>query len=343
VSSQQQVVTEVEGRRLTLTNLDKVLYPGAGFTKADVISYYVKIAPALLPHLHGRPITFTRYPNGVEGEHFFEKRLPRGAPEWVRTARVPLRSRRGQPSEIEFPLIDDLPGLVWAANLAALELHTPMWRSIGDGEYGPFDLMVFDLDPGLPATVVECCRIGLRLQEMLSSEGLQAYPKTSGSKGLQLYASLDPPRPAQDVHQRAREMARQLEQRHPEEVLSNMRRDLRAGKVFVDWSQNHPAKTTISPYSLRARPQPTVSTPVTWDEVEQCARHGDPERLRFAAPEVLERVEAHGDLFAPLGWPAAGSRSDSRASTATVPTATTSRRGDGVSGRTARRSGRGAS
>jgi len=293
-------VTEVDGLRLTVSNLDKVLYPVAGFTKADVISYYLGVAPVMLPHLTDRPVTFTRFPDGVDGPSFFEKHVKKGAPPWLRTIRVP-RNSRDAASIIEYPAVGDRASLVWAANLAAIELHVPMWRCRVDGEFGPFDTLVFDLDPGAPATIVECCRVGWWLREELDALGFDVVcPKTSGAKGLQLYVPLDPPRPGAEVRHLAHDVARRLERAHPEAVVSNMRRDRRVGKVLIDWSQNHPVKTTIAPYSLRAQPRPTVSTPVTWDEVTDCERTGDAIRLRFEADDVLARIGAHGDLFSPL-------------------------------------------
>ncbi|HUO48701.1 MAG TPA: non-homologous end-joining DNA ligase, partial [Acidimicrobiales bacterium] len=285
----------------------------AGFTKADVISYYLHIAPVLLPHLADRPVTFTRYPDGVDAPSFFEKHVKKGAPDWLRTIHVPRNAReeasaRGAsdggaagPGMIEYVAMDDLASLVWAANLAAIELHVPMWRSTDDGRFGPFDTMVFDLDPGPPATVVECCRVAQWLRVELDGHGHTVVcPKTSGSKGLQLYIPLDPPWPADEVRRLAQELAKQMERDRPEVVVAVMRRELRTGKVFIDWGQNHPVKTTIAPYSLRAQPEPTVSTPVTWDEVDACARSGDPRDLRFLAADVLERVDRLGDLFVPL-------------------------------------------
>jgi bifunctional non-homologous end joining protein LigD len=212
---------------------------------------------------------------------------------------VPRNVRADGTDYIDQLVVDDLPTLVWVANLAALELHVPQWRSPGDGSYGPVDLIVFDLDPGAPATIVECCTVALWLRSELESRGLAAYPKTSGSKGMQLYARLDPPWPWEESHSAAHEIARAMEREHPAEVLSNMRKDLRKGKVLIDWSQNHAAKTTIAPYSLRAQPVPSVSTPLTWEEVERGAEGGG-EELRFVAGDVLERIESLGDLFAPL-------------------------------------------
>ena len=299
LSPDQRTLIEVDGRTMSISNLDKVLYPEAGFTKADVISYYVHVAPVLLPHLEGRPLTMTRYPDGVGHASFFEKHSARKAPEWAHRARVPKSDRAKGSEFIEQVVVDDLATLVWVANLAALELHVPQWRAVSDGTYGPVDLIVFDLDPGPPATIEECCVVAAWLRAELEIRGLAAFPKTSGSKGLQLYARLDPPRPWEQAHAEAREIARLMEREHPDRVLSNMRRDLRQNKVLIDWSQNHAAKTTIAPYSLRALPVPSVSTPLTWDEVQQGADGGG-ERLRFLAPQVLERVESVGDLLAPL-------------------------------------------
>jgi bifunctional non-homologous end joining protein LigD len=318
LSPEQRSLIEVEGRKLSVSNLDKVLYPEAGFTKADVIWYYVHVAPVLLPHLEGRPLTMTRYPDGVAGKSFFEKHSARKAPEWAHRARVP-RTERAKGSEfIEQIVVDDLATLVWVANLAALELHVPQWRAGGDGVYGPVDLIVFDLDPGAPATIVECCAVALWLRAELDGRGLEAFPKTSGSKGLQLYARLEPPWEWERAHGEAHEIARLAERSHPGQVLSNMRRDLRPGKVLIDWSQNHAAKTTIAPYSLRALPMPSVSTPLTWDEVGQGADGGG-EKLRFLASEVLERIESVGDLFAPLSEPRSTPAATSRSRAAKGP------------------------
>ncbi|TVT54785.1 ATP-dependent DNA ligase [Amycolatopsis rhizosphaerae] len=290
----QRVTVQVDGRRLVLSNLDKVLYPETGFTKGDVIDYYARIAPVLLPHLRDRPTTFRRFPEGVGAEPFFEKDVARHAPAWVRTARLP--SSRGREGANAHPLINDLPTLVWAANLAALELHVPQW-TVGPGQVrrAP-DLLVFDLDPGVPATIVECCRVAVLLREELVADGLTPYAKTSGSKGLQLYCGVRTRRPAA-TSEYARAIGTRLAGRHPGEVVATMAKALRPGKVFIDWSQNNPAKTTVAPYSLRGRERPTVSTPVTWEEVGSCRRPGD---LTFTSDETLARVEAHGDLFAPV-------------------------------------------
>jgi bifunctional non-homologous end joining protein LigD len=296
VSTEQPTVTEVEGHRLVLTNLSKVLYPQVGLTKGQVIAYYVGVAPVLLPHLRDRPVTFRRFPEGVDGLSFFEKNVPRGAPDWVRTTNVPRRSGNGR-DVIVHVVIDDLATLVWTANLAALELHVPMWRAGAPGEYGLADLMVFDLDPGEPATIVDCCWVAVWLHHLLDADGLAAFPKTSGSKGLQLYVPLDPAQEWRTVRDRSHDVARRVEREHPDLVVSNMRRDIRASRVLIDWSQNHAAKTTVAPYSLRARPAATVSTPVTWDEVGECAESGDGNRLVFDSFATLDRVAEFGDLF----------------------------------------------
>jgi bifunctional non-homologous end joining protein LigD len=302
MSPERETVVETGGRRLKVTNLDKVLYPETGFTKADVIWYYAHVAEVMLPHLRQRPVTFTRYPNGVEGKSFFEKHVPASAPDWLPTVKVPRSSRgreRGE-EDIEYCLISEEAALAWSANLAALELHVPMWRSVKEGAYGPFDLMVFDLDPGAPADIVDCCRVAAWLRALLEDQGYDPLPKTSGSKGLQLYMRLDPPREWTEVHAEAKDIAVEIERAHRDLVVSRQRRDLRPGKVLIDWSQNHPAKTTIAVYSLRARPHPTVSTPVTWEEVERCLDEKDPSVLHFEAGDVLDRIAAYGDLFASL-------------------------------------------
>ncbi|MDF5755494.1 non-homologous end-joining DNA ligase [Spongiactinospora sp. TRM90649] len=289
-----RVTVRVADRSLRLSNLDKVLYPEEGFTKAEVIDYYSRVAPVLLPHLDGRPLTVKRYPDGVDGPFFFEKNAPRHLPGWIRTATLPAPGSTKDRDTIDFAVIEHLPDLVYYANLAALELHVPMWRVSPQGQALAPDTLVFDLDPGPPATVVECCRVALLLREVLAEDGLTACPKTSGSKGMQLYA---PWRRAGDSREYAREIARRLEAGHPGEIVSVMAKKAREGKVFIDWSQNNPAKTTVAPYSLRARSRPTVSTPLTWEEVEEC---DNPHELAFTASEVLTRVDDHGDLFGPV-------------------------------------------
>jgi bifunctional non-homologous end joining protein LigD len=274
-----KVTVDVEGRHLTLTNLDKVLYPD-GFTKGQVVDYYTRVAPVLLPHLADRAVTRLRCPDGVDGEQFFEKNAPRGTPEWVRTEVV---------AGVRYVVVDSLAALVWTANLAALELHTPQWRL---GTTAP-DLLVLDLDPGPPATVVECCRVALLAREHLTGLGLEPVVKTSGSKGLQVCARA----PVANTSAFARVLAEGLAAAHPDLVVSRMNKAVRPGKVLLDWSQNNPAKTTVTAYSLRARPRPTVSTPVTWEEVAGCRA---PEDLVFTAPDVLDRLQQYGDLFSVL-------------------------------------------
>lgn len=280
-----KLIVDVDGQHVQLTNLEKVLYPN-GFTKGQVIDYYSRIAPVLLPHLADRSLTRTRYPNGVEGQPFFEKNAPRGTPSWVRTVELPSPGSSKDRTSIEYVVIDGLAPLVWTANLAALELHTHQWKV---GRATP-DLLVFDLDPGPPATIVECCQVALALRDELD---LALFPKTSGSKGLQVYAKA----PVHDTSGYAKEVAERLERASADLVVSKMAKAIRPGKVFIDWSQNHSAKTTISVYSLRARAVPTASTPITWDEVAACRTASD---LVFTSDEVLDRVAAHGDLFAPL-------------------------------------------
>jgi bifunctional non-homologous end joining protein LigD len=271
--------------------LDKVLYPAAGFTKGEVINYYSRVAAVLLPHLAGRPVTFNRYPNGVDGQKWFEKNVPNGAPDWLRTVRL-----AGTGGTIDYPLLDDLPGLVWAANMAALELHVPQWTVESGARQLP-DRLVFDLDPGPGTTIVDCCRVAERLHDVLAADGLTPYAKTSGSKGMQLYCGIRTDDPAAPSAY-AKRLAQGLAKETPESVTAVMAKAQRTGRVFIDWSQNNPAKTTVAPYSLRGRDHPTASTPVTWDEVRAC-RHVT--HLTFTADEVLDRIEEHGDLLAGLG------------------------------------------
>jgi bifunctional non-homologous end joining protein LigD len=282
-------VIELEGHRLRLRNLGKVMYPAVGFTKAEVIDYYARIAPTMLPHIAGRGITLKRYPDGVEGGSFFEKRCPSHRPDFVATIDGPGDSG----GAIGYCDLATLPALVWAANMASMEIHAPMAK--GRDIESP-QLCVFDLDPGAPATIVECARVGLEVRDVLAGIGLECVAKTSGSKGMQLYVPLNAPHTHDQTSEFAHAVARVLEKHRPEEVTSVMRKDLRPGKVFIDWSQNSRHKTTAAAYSLRARPEPTVSTPVSWDEVSDCA---DGEPLSFTATEVLERVGRLGDLFAP--------------------------------------------
>ncbi|WP_242343024.1 non-homologous end-joining DNA ligase [Anaeromyxobacter terrae] len=288
------VEVEVGGRRLVLKNLDKVFYPQAGFTKGDVVDYYARIAPALLPHLRDRPLTMKRYPEGVEGMSFYEKRCPPHRPEWVHTAKV---WSEGNGEFIDYCVVNDLPSLVWAASLADLELHTSL--SLARAVETPTTL-VFDLDPGPPADVVACCDVALLVRGLLHRLELESYPKTSGSKGLQLYVPLNGRVTYDESKPFAHAVAQVLERAHPKLVVERMRKDLRVGKVLVDWSQNDPHKTTICVYSLRARPRPTVSAPVTWAEVEKAARTRRGDGLVLEARDVLRRVERKGDLFEPV-------------------------------------------
>jgi len=285
---------DVQGRRLTVSNLEKVLYPSAEFTKRKVIDYYVRIAPYLIPHLTGRPLTMKRYPDGVDGEYFYEKNAPKHRPDWVKTAPVYSRHNR---RTLEYILVDDLPTLVWLANLASLELHPSLSRA--ENLNCP-TMLVFDLDPGPPANVVECAQVALWLRELFEQFGLQSFPKTSGSKGLQVYVPLNTAVTYETTKSFAHAVARLLAERHPDMVVSEMKKELRGGKVFIDWSQNDEHKTTVSVYSLRARERPTVSTPVTWEEVEEAWKKKKAEKLVFEAPQVLERCEKMGDLSAPL-------------------------------------------
>jgi bifunctional non-homologous end joining protein LigD len=281
------VAVLTEGRRLKISNWDKVLFPQTGFTKGDLVAYYARIAPVLLPHLHDRPLTLKRYPNGVDGQYFYEKQSPSHRPEWVQTVKI---------GSINFTLAQDRPTLVWLANLADIELHTSL--SLAQGPARP-TMLVFDLDPGPPAGIVECSRVGMVLHGLFDQIGLKSIAKTSGSKGLQVYVPLNMETDYDQTKPFARRIAELLEQRMPELVVSRMTKRLRPGKVLVDWSQNDIHKTTVNVYSVRARERPTVSTPVTWDEVADAQRNGNAELLTFDTEQVLERVVELGDLFAP--------------------------------------------
>ena len=284
----------VDDRKLQVSNLDKVLYPKPGFTKAQVIDYYIRIAPALLPHLKDRPLTMKRYPDGVDGEFFYEKNCPVHRPKWVQTAKV---WSEGNQRIMHYCLANDLPTLVWAANLADLELHTSLSKKTNIARP---TMMVFDLDPGPPADIVQCCQIGIWLRELLDGMKLKAFAKTSGSKGLQVYVPLNTAVTYDQTKTLSRSLAQRMERDHPDRVTSNMAKSVRKGKVFVDWSQNDEHKTTICVYSLRAKEEPTVSTPVTWSEVENCLKKKRAELLRFRSDQTLVRVEKHGDLFEPV-------------------------------------------
>ena len=290
---EEKVSVQVDGHRLTLSNLSKVLYPEAGFTKGEVLDYYTRIAPILLPHLRDRPATRIRFPEGVEGGSFFEKNAPSHTPKWVRVVELPAPGSTKDRDTVNYVVVDDLPTLVWLANLAALELHVPQWTVGPRGGVRPADRLVFDLDPGPPATIVECTEVASLLREALREDGMEAWAKTSGSKGMQLYVPLKPVSPDK-VHAYAKQLAQRLEKAHPKLIVHRMEKALRPRKVLIDWSQNNAAKTTVAPYSLRARAMPTVSTPITWDEVEGCEK---PEDLRFVAADVLDRVDEYGDLF----------------------------------------------
>ncbi len=294
MASSRQV--EVDGRELKLTNLDKVLYPEAGFTKGEVVDYYAKVAPAMVPHLSGRAVTLRRFPEGVDDldAAFFEKRCPKHRPKWVKTARVEAGPHAGM---IDFCVCDGLPTLVWMAQLASIELHPSL--SLARAPTRP-TVLAFDLDPGPPADIVDCCRVGLRLRELFGHFGVESFPKTSGSKGLQVYVPLNNKVHYETTKPFAKAIAQLLEKQTPDEVVSKMKKVEREGKVFVDWSQNHQRKTTIAVYSLRARERPTASTPVTWDEVEKVADSGESSSLVFEADAVLDRIDRLGDLFAPV-------------------------------------------
>ncbi|MGC4886431.1 MULTISPECIES: non-homologous end-joining DNA ligase [unclassified Micromonospora] len=286
---------EVEGRSLELSNLDKVLFPQAGFTKGEVIDYYTRIAPVLLPHLRDRALTRIRFPNGVDGGSFFEKNAPAATPGWVRTENLPVPGSTKGRETIDFVVCDELPTLVWLANLAALELHTPQWKV---GEHP--DMMVVDLDPGAPAALRQCCQVALLMRDRLADDGIDAYPKTSGKKGMQLCCPIAGTQDADVVSGYAKRIAQELEQAHPKLIVSKMAKNLRPGKIFIDWSQNNAAKTTVAPYSLRAQPVPAASTPLTWDEVAAGAAGKRPATRPYTATEVLRRVAKQGDLLAPL-------------------------------------------
>lgn len=285
-----RLLVHVDGRQLELSNLDKVLYPAGGFTKGEVIDYYTRVSSVLLPHIEDRPLTRIRYPNGVGANSFFEKNAPAGVPDWVRIETLPAPGSTMNRETLDYVVADDLPTIVWLANLAALELHVPQWKV---GSAGP-DRLVVDLDPGAPAGLAECAEVALLLRDRLAADGLTAYPKTSGRKGMQLMCALAAEQPAELVSDYARRVAEELARAHPKRVTAKMAKNLRPGKVFIDWSQNNAAKTTVAPYSLRAESYPTVSTPLDWAEVEAGAVR--PVR----SDEVLARIDGYGDLLADL-------------------------------------------
>ncbi len=284
----------VEGKKLSVSNLDKVLYPKVGFTKGQVVDYYIRIAPVLLPHLEDRPLTMKRYPNGVDAEFFYEKNCPAHRPKWVKTAKV---WSEGNNRMMDYCLAQDLPTLVWAANLADLELHTSLAKK---KDVARPTMMVFDLDPGAPADIVQCCQVGIWLRDLLTKMKLKSFAKTSGSKGLQVYVPLNTPVTFDQTKDLSRALGQLLEREHVDLVTSNMSKSVRKGKVFVDWSQNDEHKTTICVYSLRAKEEPTVSTPVSWDEVANCLKKKKADLLKFRSDKVLARVEKLSDLFAPV-------------------------------------------
>jgi bifunctional non-homologous end joining protein LigD len=293
-SARTSETLEVSGRAVPVSNLDKIFYPSVGFTKGQVIDYYIRISPVLLPHLKDRPLTLKRYPDGVASGFFYEKRCPPYRPDWVKTA--PVWSDRHE-GEINYCLANDLASIVWAANLGDLELHTFLARA--DNVERP-TMMVFDLDPGAPANILHCAQVAFWLKEKLGELKLESFPKTSGSKGLQIYVPLNTPVTYDQTKAVSHRLAGELEREHPELVVSKMAKNLRAGKVFVDWSQNDRHKTTVCVYSLRAKERPTASTPVEWDEVKAALKKKDAARLNFVCEETLKRVERRGDLFEPM-------------------------------------------
>ncbi|MEO7933134.1 MAG: non-homologous end-joining DNA ligase [Chthoniobacterales bacterium] len=282
---------DIHGRKVDVTNLDKIFYPKTGFTKGNIIDYYVRISPVLLPHLKNRAISLKRYPNGVEGFFFYEKNAPKGRPPWIKTTKVPKDSG----GEINYCVMNDLAALVWAANLADLELHTFLHKA--PALQRPTSI-AFDLDPGPPADILTCSQVGLWLKSIFDALGMASFPKTSGSKGLQVYVPLNTPVTYDKTKAFALRIAETLEQKFPDRVVSKMLKSLRTGKVLVDWSQNDDKKTTVNVYSLRAKDHPTVSTPVTWDEVTLALRKKNPNLLTFESEQVLQRVAEQGDLFA---------------------------------------------
>jgi bifunctional non-homologous end joining protein LigD len=292
--AKRESTLDINGKTIPVSNLDKIFYPKTGFTKGQVIDYYIRVSPALLPHLKDRPLTLKRYPDGVEGGFFYEKRCPSHRPEWIQTASVWSDHNK---EEINYCLANDLPSIVWAANLGDLELHTFLAKK---QKVECPTMVVFDLDPGPPANVVQCAQVAQWLKNALDALNLESFPKTSGSKGLQIYIPLNTTVTYEITKSFARTMAERLTRDHPNLVLAKMERRLRAGKVFVDWSQNDSHKTTVCTYSLRAKERPTVSTPVTWDEVTDALEKRDADRLTFLSDQVLKRVEKQGDLFEPV-------------------------------------------
>ena len=297
--AEEQVTVEVDGRRLKLSNLDKVLYPATGTTKGEVLHYYAQVSPVLLPHLADRAVTRIRWPNGTGEQSFFEKNLPSGAPDWLRYVTLSSTGSRGGGDSIDYPVIEDLPGLTYLANLASLELHVHQWRLGRNNQPKNPDRLVIDLDPGAPAGLHECAQVALLVRDRLAELDLPTAPVTSGSKGLHLYAALPGRLNADEVRDLAKKVAQELTRSHPDLVLWQMTKAMRGGKVFLDWSQNTRTKTTISPYSLRGTEAPYAAAPRTWEEIEKGAAEGATlEQLQM--DEVLARVEELGDVFGEL-------------------------------------------
>lgn len=290
--NEESIYVVVEDKRLKLTHLDKILYPEAGFTKADVVDYYARIAPVILPHLKDRPLTLKRYPDGVDQDFFYEKHCPSHRPKWIETTKV-----TGGEKTVTFCMANSVPSLIWLANLASLELHTSL--SLSDKISQP-TMMVFDLDPGTPATLLQCLEVAVALRDIFRELKLESFAKTSGGKGLHVYVPLNSPVTYENTKSFARALARLMEKRHKRLVTANMRKDLREGKVLVDWSQNDEHKTTVAPYSLRARSKPTVSAPVTWEECEKALKRENPSSLVLKPGDVLKRVDRAGDIFGPV-------------------------------------------
>jgi bifunctional non-homologous end joining protein LigD len=293
-SSSSKVGIKIGSRKLTLSNPDKVYWPEPGFTKGEMVAYYRAVAPVMVPHLKNRAVTLKRYPEGVDGFSFFEKNCPKGKPDWVRTVDV---DRKKDGKTIHYCVGWDEATLVWMANLGSIELHISLSRA---SNLMKPTAMVYDLDPGAPATIVECSELALEMKKRFSRLGLEMFPKTSGSKGLHLYVPLNTAATFEKTSALAHAIALQLEEEMPDTVVSTQKKTEREGKILIDWSQNGPHKTTISVYSMRAKDQPTCSTPVTWREVSACAKKGDPELLRFTAADVIKRVKSKGDLFEPV-------------------------------------------
>jgi len=294
--AQQDQIVEVDGRRLKITSLDKVMYPATGTTKAEVLNYYARVSSVLLPHLSDRAATRIRWPNGTAENQFFEKNLPSGAPDWLSSVTVPSTGSRGGGDTITYPVIDGLAALTYLANLGSLELHVHQWKVGRNKQPKNPDRLVVDLDPGAPAGLHECCQVALLVRDRLAERGLESAPVTSGSKGLHLYAALPGKSNWEEVRDLAQRIAQELSRERPDLVLWKMTKSLRPEKVLLDWSQNTGSKTTITPYSLRGKDAPFVAAPRTWEEVEQGAR--TPDALRqVAMDEALERVDAQGDIF----------------------------------------------